>query len=250
MGDSDRLNIPGLNLSMHMKPRQMTITIAEAVHSMRSTRLLTLADAPVPVWTPRRISSLLGHLMQGQPIGPIAVWEVEPGTTSPTAFRRFLRHCHELENPQSQLAIHVGPTDRVTVVLDGTQRLTALNIALNGTYAERRDLRRWSRPGAYPIQRLYLNLAEDSRDGPGSRFHLQFLSEIEASPFGEDLDKWFPIIGMLEVTNSGPAIEFEATRRNLAKNTGATDRLRALYAAVHRPVMCQVVSSPHPFRDR
>jgi hypothetical protein len=65
--------------------------------------------------------------MQGQPIRPIALWEVEPGTTSPTAFRRFLRHYHELENPQSQLAIHVGPTDRVTVVLDGTQRLTALN---------------------------------------------------------------------------------------------------------------------------
>jgi hypothetical protein len=138
----------------------------------------------------------------------------------------------------------------VTAVLDGRQRLTALNIALNGTYAEKRDLRRWNRPDAYPIQRLYLNLTEDSRDGLGSQFDLQFLADIEASPFGEDLDKWFSILRMIEVTNSGPAIEFEAARRNLPKNTGANDRLRALYVAVHRPVVCQLLSSPRQFRDR
>jgi hypothetical protein len=49
-----------------------------------------------------------------------------------------------------------------TAILDGQQRLTALNIGLYGSHAERQPRKWWSNPDAFPKKRLYLNLGSKS----------------------------------------------------------------------------------------
>ncbi len=46
----------------------------------------------------------------------------------------------------------------VTAVLDGQQRLTALNIGLRGSMAIKQPNKRWTNPDAFPKKTLRLNL--------------------------------------------------------------------------------------------
>ncbi|QJY49848.1 hypothetical protein [Pseudonocardia broussonetiae] len=87
---------------------------------------------------------------------------------------------HELNHPYAPIA-HIPVGSAVTAVLDGQQRLTALNVGLYGSLAERLP-RRWANnPDAYPVKRLYLDLLHggDDEDLDG-RF--RFLTDAEPRP--------------------------------------------------------------------
>ena len=103
-----------------------------------------------------------------------------------------------------------------TAVLDGQQRLTSLNIALYGSFAEKKKYAWWNSPDAFPVKRLYLNLVEDP-DGRGTRAALRprFLTDKEAAAEQEAEDKWFRVGAVLDLANSGPAIMKELETRQI-----------------------------------
>src|SRR5450759_1379175 len=68
-------------------------------------------------------------------------------------------HCPEL-GPVSGRAL--------TAVLDGQQRLTALNIGLRGSMAVRREYGSRNNPRAYPKWHLFLNLLSNQELSDGS----------------------------------------------------------------------------------
>src|SRR5690606_18083017 len=120
-----------------------------------------------------------------------------------------------------------------TAVLDGQQRLTSLNIALYGSFAEKKKYAWWNSADAFPVKRLYLNLVDESDDEElGTKYDLRFLSDQEAAPKGGEADKWFRVGAVLDLTNAGPAIMRELEQRGIAGSADAFQRLYDLYEAM------------------
>ena len=97
------------------------------------------------------------------------------------------------------------PNRDVVAVLDGQQRLTALNIGLRGSLAKKLPYKRWSSSDAFPIRSLYLDLlrSPSEDDDVGMRYRLEFLTpEQVAAREG----CWFRVADILTLEDSGPAM--------------------------------------------
>ena len=184
------------------------------------------------VWGTTQIVQLFDSLMRGYPVGSFLLWDVQPETAQTYTFYEFLTNYHERDNPYADKAT-VLPGRGTTAVLDGQQRLTSLNIALYGSYAEKKKYAWWNSADAFPVKKLYLNLAEDPADEElGLKYDLRFLSEEEAAP-GEGVeDKWFRVGAVLGLADSGPAIMKELASRKIVAQGEAFQRLYDLYQAV------------------
>ena len=86
------------------------------------------------VWRPEQICRLFDSLMQGYPFGAFLFWRVEPENSGRYKFYDFVRHYHERDNPHCPVLDQL-PNQPLIAILDGQQRLTALNIGLRGSIA-------------------------------------------------------------------------------------------------------------------
>lgn len=184
------------------------------------------------VWGADQITKLVDSLMRGYPVGSFLLWDVKPETAQSYTFYEFLTNYHERDNPYADKA--TVPSGRgTTAVLDGQQRLTSLNIALYGSYAEKKKYAWWNSAGAFPVKRLYLNLVDEPDDEElGTKYDLRFLTDREAAPAEGDTNKWFRVGAVLDLANAGPAIMRELEQRGIAGSAAAFERLYDLYEAV------------------
>lgn len=184
------------------------------------------------VWGTDQIAKLVDSLMRGYPVGSFLLWDVKPDTAQSYTFYEFLTNFHERDNPYADKAT-VPAGSGTTAVLDGQQRLTSLNIALYGSFAEKKKYAWWNSADAFPVKRLYLNLVDAADDEElGLKYDLRFLTEKEASAEDGGEDKWFRVGAVLGLPNAGPAIMQELTRRNIAGSADAFQRLYDLYEAI------------------
>ena len=134
-------------------------------------------------------------------------------------------------------------------MLDGQQRLTSLNIALYGSFAEKKKYAWWNSTDAFPVKCLYLNLAEDPEDEElGLRYNLKFLTDREAVPEHDAPRDWFRVGDVLHLRDSGPAIMKELADRRIIDQAGAFQRLYDLYQAVRvlKPMNYFLVTDQDP----
>lgn len=200
------------------------------------------------VWGTDQIVRLFDSLMRGYPVGSFLLWDVQPETAQSYTFYEFLTHFHERDNPYAGKATVTSGSGTIAV-LDGQQRLTSLNIALYGSFAEKRKYAWWNSPDAFPVKRLYLNLTEDPADEElGLRYDLRFLTEKEAAPHEEEQHKWFRVGAVLDLANSGPAIMKELAERRIVNSADAFQRLYDLYEAVRvlKPMNYFLVTDQDP----
>ena len=140
------------------------------------------------------------------------------------------------------LNVYVPAGQGVLAVLDGQQRLTALNIAVYGSLAVKKKYAWWSSTDAFPKKRLYLNLLADADpDDLGLRYDLRFLTDEEAKAAPGEPDGWYPLTQVMTVANPGPAMFAEVAARGItdtAQATAAYQRLYDLYEAFRtaRPI--------------
>ena len=157
------------------------------------------------VWDTDQICRLFDSLMLGYPIGAFLFWEVESQFASKYTFYEFLTHYHEKSNPFApQKNIPAG--QGMTAILDGQQRLTALNIGLYGSFAERLSRKWWNNPDAFPQRKLYLNLLGEPNldEEQGLTYEFKFLTKEAAAAADGDPNKWFLVADILSFQNSGP----------------------------------------------
>ena len=216
---------------MSFQPPQPVSKVLESVHN-RSYVLPAIQREFV--WSTDQVRVLFDSLMRGYPIGSFLFWTVQPEQASKFAFYDFLTDYHEKNNPYAPKTA-IPPNQGVVAILDGQQRLTALNIGLYGSHAERLP-RKWATsPDAYPKKRLYLNLLEKARDDDelGMEFDFRFLTDQEAKPSSGESQKWYRVGDILSLTDSGPAAVNELKRRALDINaTEAYATLHALFKAI------------------
>lgn len=200
------------------------------------------------VWGTDQIVKLVDSLMRGYPVGSFLLWEVEPATAQSYTFYEFLTNYHERDNPYADKATVVSGAG-TTAVLDGQQRLTSLNIALYGSFAEKKKYSWWNSADAFPTKRLYLNLTEGPKDEElGLKYDLRFLTDKEAAPEQDAEDKWFKVGEVLSLPNAGPAMMKELEQRRIGGSSDAFQRLYDLYEAVRvlKPMNYFLVSDQDP----
>lgn len=223
-------------------------TVEEMLASIHQHQYLMPAIQREFVWTPDQIIRLVDSLMRAYPVGSFLLWEVQPKTAQSYTFYEFLMTYHEKNNPFADKAT-VPAGSGTIAVLDGQQRLTALNIALYGSFAEKKKYAWWNSADAFPVKRLYLNLAEDPVDEElGLRYELRFLTDKEAAPKQDDPAKWFRVGRVLDLPDAGPAIMDELASRRIVDPAAAFKRLYNLFQAVRnlRPMNYFLVTDQDP----
>ncbi|PSK86575.1 uncharacterized protein with ParB-like and HNH nuclease domain [Limimaricola soesokkakensis] len=205
-------------------------TIEDAVVAISKNEFVLPAIQREFVWRPDQIERLFDSLMQGYPFGTFLFWKVEPANAATFKFYDFVRNYHEKNGAHCpELGDMKGR--QVTAVLDGQQRLTALNIGLRGSMAWRLKGKRRNNLHAYPKRKLYLDLlGVAAEDDTGIVYRFKFLDE-DAAKAG-DSTFWFPVSRILDLED-GSAIYEVIEERDLAKEErkrayNALDRLRTV----------------------
>jgi uncharacterized protein with ParB-like and HNH nuclease domain len=156
------------------------ITIEKVIQGIQENKYVLPAIQREFVWDGEQIEKLFDSLMRGYPIGSFLFWKIEPDHLSDFQFYRFMDHYHERDHRHNEPIDIVGGTS-TTAVLDGQQRLTALNIGLKGWYANKLPYFRWNNDYAFPTRRLYLNLLNRPEDN-GNAYDFKMLQEKETKP--------------------------------------------------------------------
>src|SRR4249919_3248920 len=107
-------------------------TIATALNRIQQTQYVLPAIQREFVWKPEQIERLFDSLMQGYPFGTFLFWKVEPERSGQFKFYSFVQNYHERDAAHCP-ELGTLPNRELTAVLDGQQRLTALNIGLRGS---------------------------------------------------------------------------------------------------------------------
>lgn len=173
-------------------PFQAPITIATALERMSRHEYVLPAIQREFVWGPDRICKLFDSLMRGYPIGSFLFWKVDGDQVKSYTFYDFVRTYHAKTSPHCP-TLDVEPGKAVTAILDGQQRLTALNIGLRGTHAEQLPRMRANNPLAYPTKKLHIDLLSRGDDDELElAYRFRFLTSDEAAAPVDDTF-WFPV---------------------------------------------------------
>ena len=183
---------------------QTAVTIAETLRQIETHEIVLPAIQREFVWQPEQICTLFDSLMQGYPFGTFLYWKVKPEHNNRYQFYDFVLNYHERDAPHCP-KIGELPNRDVVAVLDGQQRLTALNIGLRGSMAKKLPYKRWSSSDAFPERHLHLDLlwTPNEHDDVGVRYRFDFLTAEQAA--ARD-GWWFPVAEVRTLEDSGPAM--------------------------------------------
>jgi hypothetical protein len=178
------------------------ITIQKAIQEIKSNKYVLPAIQREFVWKAEQIEKLFDSLLRGYPIGSFLFWKVNPDRIGDFQFYRFMERYHERTYRRNEPFTPPMHQD-LTAVLDGQQRLTALNIGISGSYASKLPRYWWNNPDAFPIKTLYINLRKpQSQDleTETNGFEIRFLQQSDLE--NQDEKKyWFRVGEVLQFTN-------------------------------------------------
>ncbi|MBR1197799.1 DUF262 domain-containing protein [Bradyrhizobium sp. AUGA SZCCT0158] len=162
-------------------PFETPIPIRQAIQNILDGKYVLPAIQREFIWEPEQIELLFDSLLRGYPISSFLFWEVPRKQVNDWQFYKFLTQYHEYNARHNAPAQLTGDRD-VTAVLDGQQRLTALVIALTGTYASRTKNKQRSNLAAYPVRKLYIDLLGRADETDEQKFYaIRFLTPEEAA---------------------------------------------------------------------
>ncbi len=163
-------------------PFQTPITIMDALEKIHARQYALPAIQRNFEWDQKQICTLFDSLMRGYPIGAFLFWKVQRDLTDKHNWYEFITHYHERDNPHCHELTIADTSQDFTAILDGQQRLTALNIGIFGSYAEKLPRLWWSNPDAFPTRHLHLKLTERADDDEsGSEFLFKMMPEDSAA---------------------------------------------------------------------
>jgi hypothetical protein len=209
---------------------QTPITIRDALDRIHRHDYVLPAIQREFVWRPEQIARLFDSLMQGYPIGSFLFWSVERDHVRQYKFYDFVRDYHQKLRPHCP-PVEVPPGQSVIAVLDGQQRLTALNIGLRGSHAIKEPRKWWSSPDAFPTKHLYLNIAANADENEGSlAYDFCFLGERKAQH--ADGQHWFPVGNIFDFKGATEIFRY-IQKAGLAESEYAFEALNRLHAVVN-----------------
>ena len=217
--------------------RSSCLTVAEVLGRMHRGEYMQLSDHVRPACEPDRIIGIMDELMRGEPITPFILWDVLPTAARGLALQRVAYQFDERfgwENLDDRVPEGRG----VTVVLDGVQRLTALNIAARGFYAQVLYTPRfWHCPPGI----LCFRLSDDPACGePDFCFFVN--GDYRLTQDGPV--PWFPVPHVMSLCGEQD-IDRVLRHYGFAGDPRALERLWALYEALklRRSLHCSIITA-------
>lgn len=171
-------------------------TIASLMGQVKDHELILPAIQREFVWKPEQICNLFDSLLQGYPFGTFLFWRIQPENRGKYQFYDFVTDYHQRDDPHCP-PLKDLPERELVAVLDGQQRITALNIGLHGSYSQKIHGKWWSSSDAFPLKRLYINLLGQPEEETGSRYQFEFLTDKQAGN-RKDAEYWFRVGRILE----------------------------------------------------
>ena len=210
---------------------QTPITIMKALGCIERSEYVLPAIQREFVWSPEQIARLFDSLMRGYPIGSFLFWQVGRDIGN-YKFYDFMLHYHERDNWRLQ-GVGEVTREQIIAVLDGQQRLTALNIGLRGSYTYKLPRLWWNNPDAFPKRHLYLNiLAEAEENEAGMKHDFRFLTAADAKEGTDEAHFWYPVRDILKATDTVDLHDF-LVERQLANRKRPLRVLAKLHKVVH-----------------
>lgn len=216
---------------------QSGLTIKDALDAVSKNHYVLPAIQREFVWKPEQICRLFDSLMQGYPFGTFLFWRVEPEKSAEFKFFGFVRHFHERDAAHCP-ELGALPNRELTAVLDGQQRLTALNIGLRGSMSIKEPNKWRTNPNAFPKRVLHIDLmAARGDDDEGEAYRFRFLEPHKAAADSDSL--WYAVPDILAIPNVAKLSQWLYGKMNSRGITAdsdvfnrASDTLHQLYQAV------------------
>ncbi|MDE2879538.1 DUF262 domain-containing protein [Candidatus Palauibacter soopunensis] len=232
---------------------QTAISIKEATDNIHNSRYLLPAIQREFVWRPHQIERLFDSLMRGYPIGSFLFWRVDPETAKNYSFYQFITN-YDQRNPHN--LVHGAPdaVPGLKAVLDGQQRLTALNVGLHGSGKWKLPRLWWNNPRAFPERRLFLDLlaprTEDEEE-LSYKFRLLPVDDKGAPERGSDHEHWYPVGDILDVKDaSDDLIDFVHDHEELKKTREPQKMLTKLHRVIHSDGIISAYEEPDQNPER
>jgi len=182
-------------------------TIIKVIDGIQSADYVLPAIQREFVWDAEQIEKLFDSLLRGYPIGSFLFWDVKPENLGEYRFYRFMDSYHQRDHKHNPHINLQGRHNSVFAVLDGQQRLTAINIGLRGWYAEKLPYYRWDSDYAFPHRSLYLNLLGPAEDDMEFHYEFKMLRERDLKSSG-DGKYWFPVSDILKFKEYKDAFDY------------------------------------------
>jgi hypothetical protein len=185
------------------------------------------------VWGSDQVCLFFDSLLRGYPVGTMLTWRVPTEDIDKYVYYDFMRDYHQKDSPHCP-EIKPPAHQPLVAVLDGQQRLTALNIGLRGSYAEKLPRLWWNNPAAYPEKFLYLDLAHvGPEEELGVRYDFRFLTPQEAgSQETRPGAVWFRVRDILPMKEAYDVMQY-LQGRGLGNDQEALRSLSRLHTTVH-----------------
>ncbi len=166
---------------------QSPITVKLALDRIDKKEFMLPAFQREFVWSTRQIINLFDSLMKGYPFGSMLVWKVKTLDDKKHKFyplvKSFIQRHHTSEQAEG-----VENKKDFHAIMDGQQRLTALNIGFRGSFAEKTYYARKDDLTGYQEKILYLNITKGlSEDG---NYDFNFFSIDETTKQDVFKDNW------------------------------------------------------------
>ena len=213
-------------------------TIEETLEQIHKRDLVLPAIQREFVWRPEQICRLFDSLMQGFPFGTFLYWKVTPENSDRFNFYGFVLDYHQRDNRHCP-PLPTMPNTALTAVLDGQQRLTALNVGLRGSMAWKLPRLWWNNPKAFPKRQLYLDLLWNAgeEEDEGIEYRFSFRREKEPRQRAADgtaPECWFRVGDVLSMDGGPPMVRWLNKRLDQQFVDHAYETLDRLHGVVRK----------------
>jgi len=170
------------------------------------------------VWDREQITRLFDSLMREYPIGSFLFWNVEEENKDNWEYYEFIKNYitddRFISTQSRSRNVKANPhgQSKITLVLDGQQRLSSLYIGLMGSYTYKQKWKRKSNEDAWKKKYLFMNLLSNP-DQPidetlGFKYEFRFL-EGKDDKINEDSEKkyWYKVGKILDIKNTNEIVD-------------------------------------------
>lgn len=178
---------------------QQPITMYKALTEIEERNFLLPAIQREFVWSHIQICKFFDSMMRGYPINTFMLWSVtDKEVKDKFKYYEIMREYCEDYNDTTSEYTNLGSDFKA--IIDGQQRLTAINIGLHGTYAYKLPYKR--RHGiqneVYPPRKLYLELTKKlnlhlENNEEKMEYNFEFLTEKEVESKNKKGGYWYEV---------------------------------------------------------